>query len=203
MRRHGWAGDIPADDEEAIARIVAAARRVIDEDGTVNVSRVAEDLGITRPTLYRYFPNLEALLRATAMSAVSAFLDNLAVHLQTYTAPTDAVVEGIAFTLEQLPHDRYLGMVMQPGKASAFTAGVTGEIAITFGRSILNRFNVDWRGSGFDDTTLTELVEFMLRTLQSLIIDPGRPPRHGTDLRTYLHDWIAPAVQAHCRAAVH
>lgn len=94
---------------------------------------------------------------------------------------------------------------MQPGKASAFTAGVTGEIAITFGRSILNRFNVDWRGSGFDDTTLTELVEFMLRTLQSLIIDPpGRPPpRHGTDLRTYLHDWIAPAVQAHCRAAVH
>lgn len=94
MRRHGWAGDIPADDEEAIARIVAAARRVIDEDGTVNVSRVAEDLGITRPTLYRYFPNLEALLRATAMSAVSAFLDNLAVHLQTYTAPTDAVVEA-------------------------------------------------------------------------------------------------------------
>ncbi|MGE2836012.1 TetR/AcrR family transcriptional regulator [Mycobacterium sp. SMC-4] len=199
MRRHGWAGDIPADDEEAVARIVTAARRMIDEEGAVSVSRVADDLGITRPTLYRYFPNLEALLHATAMSAVSAFLDNLALHLKAFTTPTDAVVEGIAFTLEQLPHDRYLGMVMQPGKASAFTAGVTGEVAITFGRSILNRFNVDWRASGFDDTTLTELVELMLRMLQSLIIDPGRPPRHGEELRAYLHNWIAPGVQAHCR----
>ncbi len=202
VRRHGWAGDIPADDDEAVARIVAAARRVIDEDRTVSISRVAEDLGITRPTLYRYFPNVEALLHATAMSAVSAFLDNLAVHLKAYTTPTDAVVEGIAFTLEQLSHDRYLSMVMQPGKASAFTAGVTGDVAITFGRSILNRFNVDWHGHGIDDKTLTELVEFMLRILQSLIIDPGRPPREGNDLRAYLYNWIAPAVQARSNKAL-
>lgn len=202
MRRHGWAGDIPADDDEAAARIVAAARRTIDAEGTVSVSQVAESLGITRPTLYRYFPTLEALLHATALSAVSAFLDHLAAHLQPLTSPTHAVVEGIAYTLEQLPHDRYLGMVMQPGKASAFTAGVTAEVSVSFGRSILNRFNVDWAGAGFDDDSLQELVEFMLRILQSLIIDPGRPQRRGEELRAYLHRWVAPAVQAHCRAGI-
>lgn len=200
MRRHGWAGDIPADDEEAAARIVDAARRAIDEHGTVSVSQVAESLGITRPTLYRYFPTLEALLHATAMSAVAAFLDHLAAHLQPFTSPTDAVVEGIVYTLEQLPNDRYLGMVMQPGKASAFTAGVTTDVAIGLGRSILDRFNVDWRALGFDDHGMTELVEFMLRMLQSLIVDPGGPHRQGDELRGYLQRWVAPAVEAHCRA---
>ena len=45
-------------------------------------------------------------------------------------------MEGIAYTFEQLAHDKYLSLVFQPGKASAFTAGVTSDMAIWFGRSI-------------------------------------------------------------------
>ncbi|AJK80280.1 TetR/AcrR family transcriptional regulator [Mycobacterium avium] len=197
MRRHGWSGDIPADDEEAVARILTATRRAIDERGTVSVSQVASTLGVTRQTIYRYFPTHEALLGATALSAVEGFLDRLAAHLGSITDPTGAVVEGIAYTFEQLAHDRYLSLVFQPGKASAFTAGVTSDIAISFGRSILQRFEVDWGAAGFAGTGLDELVEVMLRTLQSLIVDPGRPPRTGAELRRFLQDWVAPAVRAH------
>lgn len=196
MRRHGWSGDMPTDDEDAIRRIVTASRQVIDERGSLSMSEVAQSLGITRATMYRYFPNHEALLRATAISAVGRFLDHLAEHLRAFTAPTEAVVEGIAYTLEQLPNDKYLGMVMQPGKASAFTAGVTSDVAISFGRSIMGRFNIDWAAAGFDDGDFDELVEFMLRTLQSLILDPGEPQRQGAELRAYLRRWIAPAVDA-------
>ncbi|ETB27689.1 TetR family transcriptional regulator [Mycobacterium avium subsp. hominissuis 10-4249] len=197
MRRHGWSGDIPADDEEAVARILTATRRAIDERGTVSVSQVASTLGVTRQTIYRYFPTHEALLGATALSAVEGFLDRLAAHLGSITDPTEAVVEGIAYTFEQLAHDRYLSLVFQPGKASAFTAGVTSDIAISFGRSILQRFEVDWGAAGFAGAGLDELVEVMLRTLQSLIVDPGRPPRTGAELRRFLQDWVAPAVRAH------
>lgn len=197
MRRHGWSGNIPADDEEAVARILTATRRAIDERGTVSVSQVASTLGVTRQTIYRYFPTHEALLGATALSAVEGFLDRLAAHLGSITDPTEAVVEGIAYTFEQLAHDRYLSLVFQPGKASAFTAGVTSDIAISFGRSILQRFEVDWGAAGFADAGLDELVEVMLRTLQSLIVDPGRPPRTGAELRRFLQDWVAPAVRAH------
>lgn len=197
MRRHGWSGDIPADDEEAVARILTATRRAIDERGTVSVSQVASTLGVTRQTIYRYFPTHEALLGATALSAMEGFLDRLAAHLGSITDPTGAVVEGIAYTFEQLAHDRYLSLVFQPGKASAFTAGVTSDIAISFGRSILQRFEVDWGAAGFAGTGLDELVEVMLRTLQSLIVDPGRPPRTGAELRRFLQDWVAPAVRAH------
>jgi len=201
MRRHGWAGDIPVDDDEAVRRILDAARASIDERGTVSVSEMAAELGITRQTVYRYFPTLDALLTGTAMSAVGGFLDRLASELASITDPTVAVVEGIAYTLEQLPHDRYLGLVMEPGRASAFAAGVTSEVSISFGRSILERFNVNWAAAGFSGHRLDELVEFMLRTLQSFILDPGGPARDGEELRTFLHRWVAPAVQQHTDSA--
>ena len=198
MRRHGWSGDIPADDDEAISRIIAATRAAIDERGTVSVSEVAQRLGVTRPTIYRYFPTHEALVAATALSSVDGFLDRLAARLGSITDPTEAVVESIAYTFEQLAHDKYLSLVFQPGKASAFTAGITSDMAISFGRSMLDRFDTDWAAAGFtDDKKLDELVEVLLRTLQSLIVDPGRPPRTGGTLRAFLQGWIAPAVRAH------
>lgn len=197
MRRHGWSGDIPADDDEAVARILTVTRRAIDARGTVSVSEVAATLGVTRQTVYRYFPTHETLLGATALSSVDGFLDRLAAHLGSITEPTEAVVEGIAYTFEQLAHDKYLSLVFQPGKASAFTAGVTSDMAISFGRSMLQRFEVDWFAAGFAEGRLDELVEIMLRTLQSLIVDPGRPPRTGLELRRFLEDWIAPSVRAH------
>jgi AcrR family transcriptional regulator len=201
MRRHGWSGDIPVDDDAAIHRIIGAARASLDDRGTVSVSEVATTLGVTRQTVYRYFPTLDALLTATAMSAVDGFLDRLADDLRSITDPTTAVVEGIAYTLERLPHDRYLSLVVQPGRTSAFAAGVTSEVAISFGRSILERFSVDWAAAGFDGDALDELVEFMLRVLQSFILDPGGPSRHGPELRSFLQRWIAPAVDVHTRHA--
>ena len=197
MRRHGWAGDIPADDADAVRRIIDAARRGIDERGAVSVSEVAQSLGVTRQTVYRYFPTHEGLLAATALSAVDDFLDRLADRLGWITDPTDAVIEGIAYTLEELPNDRYLSLVMQPGKASAFTAGVTSDLAIGFGRSILERFHVDWAAAGFAGPMLDELAELMLRTLQSFIVDPGGRERQGDGLREFLRRWIAPAVREH------
>lgn len=87
--------------------------------------------------------------------------------------------------------------MLQPGRASAFTPGVTSDMAISFGRSILQRFDIDWSAAGFTGEKLDELVEVMLRMLQSLIVDPGRPARAGTRLRRFLEDWIAPSVRAH------
>lgn len=195
MRTHGWAGAKPADDDEAIARILDAAKRRIDRQGKeFGISDVAKDVGVTRQTVYRYFPSTEALLVATSVSEVGPFLDALAEHVRGIHDPADAVVEGLAHTLERLPHEKYLGLLLTPGKASAFSAGVTSDVAMAFGRSILERFNVDWSTVGVVDDDLDGLVEFMLRMFQSLIIDPGRPPLEGLELRAFLHRWVAPAI---------
>jgi AcrR family transcriptional regulator len=195
MRTHGWSGATPADDDEAIARILNAARRRIDRSGKdFGISDVAKDVGVTRQTVYRYFSSTEALLFATSVAEVGPFLDTLAVHVRKIHDPAEAVVEGIAHTLERLPHERYLGLLLTPGKASAFSAGVTSDMALSFGRSIVERFEVDWARAGFVGDDLDQLVEFMLRMFQSLVIDPGRPPHQGKELRAFLRRWVAPAI---------
>lgn len=198
MRTHGWSGATPADDDEATARILEAAKRRIDQHSNdFGISDVARDVGVTRQTVYRYFPSTEALLYATSVSEVGPFLDSLAAHIRNIHDPAEAVIEAIAHTLERLPHERYLGLLLTPGKASAFSSGVTSDMALSFGRGIVERFAVDWAHAGYaDDAALNSLVEFMLRVFQSLVIDPGRPPYGGDELRAFLRRWVAPAVCA-------
>ena len=48
MRSHGWAGNTPASDEEAIGRILNAADKIIDERGpAMRIADVARALGVT------------------------------------------------------------------------------------------------------------------------------------------------------------
>src|SRR5262245_8330947 len=93
-RTHGWDGRPPADDEEAIERILDATRRCIERDGArATVSEVAAELGVTRQTVYRYFDSTEKLLHATAFQASGPFLDRLTRHLRKIDEPAEAVVE--------------------------------------------------------------------------------------------------------------
>jgi AcrR family transcriptional regulator len=196
VRTHGWGGDPPATDDEAIERILAATRRCIDNEGTgTSIVGVAHALGVTRQTVYRYFASTEDLLTATAINAAGGFLDRLAAHVAPLDDPADAVVEAIAFTLEQLMCEPYLNLLLTSGRVSTFALGVTSEIAIVFGRSIIERFSVNWTEAGFDDQLLTELVEHVLRTIQSLALYPVHPERDGAAQRRYLTRWVAPAVQ--------
>lgn len=195
MRTHGWSGSAPATDEEAIARILEAASAAIDARGAdFSITDVARTLGVTRQTVYRYFPSTDTLLVAAAVHAANDFLDRMAVHLQGITDPVEAVAEGIATALEWLPKDKHIGLLIVPGRANAHTESVTSDVAVQFANSMLRRFDVDWAGFGFTDSDLDELAEHLLRIIQSFVIDPGRPPRTGDDLRNYLRRWVGAAI---------
>jgi len=197
VRTHGWAGSAPASDEEAIARVMAAAGEVIDAHGAdFSIADVARKLGVTRQTVYRYFPSTDALLTAAATRAASGFLEKLAAQVAGLTTPAEAAIEAVATTLEWLPQDNRVGLLLSAERGNAFSADVTSEVAIGFARTMLDRFEVDWAAFGFTDSDLGELAEYLLRIIQSFVVDPGRPPRRGAELRTYLHRWVAPAVLA-------
>ena len=197
MRRHGWAGDLPASDDEAVRRILDAARACIDRSGDVGIAEVARELGVTRQTVYRYFRTTEDLLAATALDGAAEFLDRVQAHLAKGSqAPDEAVVEGVAYTIEQLPREPYVGLLLTPGRLGLFSRRITSDVAIALGRSMIDRFPVAWEAHGYTDADLDELVEQMLRMTRSLVLDPGDPPRRGERLRAYLRRWLGPAVAA-------
>src|SRR5262245_37543381 len=103
MRTHGWGGSPPASDEEAVARILDATRRCLEQVGpSTNISDVAEAVHVTRQTIYRYFASTEDLLAASALEIAGTFMDGLAHHVAHIGDPGVAVVELVASALEQL-----------------------------------------------------------------------------------------------------
>jgi AcrR family transcriptional regulator len=193
VRSHGWAGNTPASDEEAIERILDAADRIIEERGpAMGIADVARALGVTRQTVYRYFPGTQALLVAAAMRSADGFLDRLATQLEGVTDPVVAMTEGMAFAIEQLASDDQVAFVLRQRGGQSLS--IISDTALAFGRSMLHRFDIDWEHYGFDEAGLDELNEFGLRVLQSFLTDPGRPPRTGADLRRYLTRWMGPAI---------
>ncbi len=118
--------------------ILAVARRVIGERGDkMRIADIARELGVPRQTVYRYFPSTESMLQRTAIEEMGPYLDDLAAHVQGIHDPAEAVAEGIAHVLEQLPKQKYLGLLIPPGRPGASSAGITSDAAFAFGRQLL------------------------------------------------------------------
>jgi AcrR family transcriptional regulator len=200
MRTHGWGGNPPGDDAEARRRILAATRARLALAGTAGTSEIAALLGVTRQTIYRYFPTTEDLLNEAALDAVVDLEEQLVEHVRRHLDATggdagDAVVEVVAYVYEHLRDDPALNRLLTPGRIGSTLTGITASSSILLGRSLLDGFPVDWSDAGLDGDSLRELVEHLLRTLQSLILDPGHPERSGQELRAYLQRWVAPALR--------
>lgn len=204
MRSHGWSGDLPVDSEDATRRILDATRSCIDREGRlVGIAEAAREIGVTRATVYRYFPTTEALLVAVATGAIGGFLARIGAHLAHFDlAPTEMVVECVAFTLEELPKEPYLGLLYGPDTriVGVFNRDFTSPTSVARGRLIIDELPIDWEGAGLDESELDEFVEFLLRIIQSLMIDPGTPPLQGAQLRAYLNRWLGPGVRSQLRS---
>ena len=200
VRTHGWGGDPPQDDADARRRILATTRSRLAEAGSTSTSEVAGLLGITRQTVYRYYPTTDDLLNEAALDAVVDLEEGLVEHVRRHLAATggdagDAVVEVVAYVYEHLRDDPALNRLIAPGRIGSTVTGITASSSIMLGRSLLSSFPVDWSDVGLDGDALRELVEHLLRTLQSLVLDPGDPERSAEELRAYLQRWVAPALR--------
>src|SRR5580698_10411420 len=104
-KRRGWGGSPPKDDQGARDRIVAAASRCADrlDDGGFSLSELALELGISLPTVYRYFPSTDELFSAVGQYVMTEFSEDLRAHLSKFTEPAEWIVEGIATCIEWIP----------------------------------------------------------------------------------------------------
>ena len=201
MRSHGWGGHPPADATEARARILSATRARLNAAGTTSTSEIADVLGVTRQTVYRYFPTTEDLLDAAAMDAVVELQDQLVEHVTDRLEDasgdaSDVVVEVVAYVYEHLRDDPALNRLVAPGRISRTVAGLTAPSSIALGGKLLAGFGIDWSEVGLTEDEQLELVEHLLRTLQTFVLDPGDPARTGEELRAYLRRWVGPALRS-------
>jgi len=195
MRSRGWAGVTPASDEEAIARILDAVDELVAEHGAaLRLADVARKLGVTRQTVYRYFPNADALLIASSMRTVDGFIDQVVEHVRGVNDPVSAVVESVSFGIENLVGDPQLENLLTLRHEGEAVTSLTSDTAITFCLSVFHRFDVDWELHGFDAAALRDLCEMTARTVQSLLTDPRQPSQDANELRRFVARWLGPAI---------
>ena len=164
-------------------------------EGQLTLSVVADELGVIRQTVYRYFRNTEDLYAAVGRYAVSSFLDELGQRLSKFTDPAQWVVEALATTIDTLPTRPYLTLLLTTGNVDPFAKAVNSPTSVAFGREIFSRAPFDWSTHGLDKKEIDELIELMLRILQSMVLNPPDPPRSPKALRRYLDRWLAPALR--------
>jgi AcrR family transcriptional regulator len=197
MGRRGWGGTPPADDAEARSRIVEAAVHSIERRGPRNttLSDVAGDLGVTRPTIYRHFATSNELLVAASEKTLGGWTARIGALVGGITDPTELLVEGIAYVVEWLPTEPLLELLLETDRGRAVSRGMVLPEAIAQSRIMLEHTPINWSGYGFAGVAMDDLVEFVLRMIQSMVIAPS--DRSPAELRNYLRRWVEPVMSAH------
>lgn len=198
MRTHGWRGDPPVDDAAARQRIIDATARCVERYGArkTGLTDVADELGVTRATIYRYYRNIEDVMKATSLAAADEFTARLAAHVADLDDPADILVEILAYVIERLPVEPYVGLLIAIGRSARFGAEMLSPTAIALTRGLLEDLRIDWAGIGYTEADLDGLAEYLLRLLHSYVPGPDDRPATDTDPRPFLRRWLVPAVVA-------
>jgi AcrR family transcriptional regulator len=192
MRTHGWRGDPPRDDEEARRRIIGATVRCVERFGVrkTGFTQVAEDLGVTRATIYRYFRNIEDLMRATGLAVAADMEERMAAETASLTGPVEILVEVFARSVEYMPKEPYVRMILGTARMRSLGPDMLSPGAREELKDFMLRLDVDWPALGYDDAGLDGLAEFFLRLMFSYLAVPDA----AGDPRPFLRRWLAPGL---------
>ncbi|MCR3722620.1 MULTISPECIES: TetR/AcrR family transcriptional regulator [Prauserella salsuginis group] len=197
MGHHGWQGNPPGAEDQARRRLVEAAIACIGRTDVskISLSDVANEAGVTRQTVYRYFPSLSEILRAVGQAGADEFAERMQQHLAACESPAEAAVESVVFAVRTVPDEPYMGLLLQAGDPDFFTAGSTSPAAFGLGARILRNVPVDWRAVGVTtDEDLEGLAEVLMRLFISFLQYPSSPPLTDDRIRSLVRRWVGPAL---------
>ncbi len=113
-----WEATIEAHRREVRDAILDTTVALVNEHGllSVTMSQVAEQTGIGRATLYKYFPDVEAILLAWHERSITTHLEDLGrLAGQAGSSPWAhlvAVLEAYALIRQEHPHDSELAALV-------------------------------------------------------------------------------------------
>ena len=94
-----WSGDRPTSETEAQHRLIDAYIECAlhSEPAKVTMAEVARTAGVTRPTLYKHFPNISAIYFAAVRKVFDGSARQLATHLAGIEGLEDQLTAALVF----------------------------------------------------------------------------------------------------------
>jgi AcrR family transcriptional regulator len=170
------AADLP--DDQTAARILGAAYEQAEDFGLrrFTMDDVARRVGVSRVTIYRYFPKKDQLMNALLMRELRRFLTKADAVIEAQPTPEAKLVEGLLFCLDFLRGHRLLTRLLrtEPELILPHLTTRAGTI-VAAARSWIARHVRAEVAAGriaLPEQDIEMLCELLVRTVISLVITP-------------------------------
>jgi AcrR family transcriptional regulator len=180
-------------------RLLDAAEGCLGQFGPQKTSMedVARAAGMSRATVYRYFENRDALLLGVASRQASDLAGEAIQYLGNFNTISDWLVEGLLFTLREIPRRPVFASLvtsLDSSAASKLLLGSTGMIQI--GVNVLRPMFATAKEQGLlrDDVNIDMLIEWLLRVLWTYLNAPSQVATDEDSMRKLFHMMLIPAV---------
>ena len=177
--------------------ILEAARGVFEQYGVrrANVEDVARAAGISRSTLYRAYPNKEALLEAVLVAQFDDFLtelDRVAADLPPREAVVECFARGMALTRE-IP---LLARLTRTEPELVTAAGAASHSSLVLLSASRVAATLRRAGATMPDRELATVSELMLRVAWTYLLNPegSLDVTNSRAVRAYARRYLAPLV---------
>jgi AcrR family transcriptional regulator len=189
-----WSGDRPKSEIEAKSRVCTAALACLKRQGIekTTMSDIAKEASIARPTLYKYFKNIEEVLsRAIDIEAYN-FAESVVKHAKQFATIEERIVETIIYVVEELPKDPNLSIIVNDDRAKTLRdRAFSDEATLVFSEMTavpLIEIRPELRDQG------VEISEIMARFAISMILFPGKYSNDCDGLRALINRRILPGL---------
>lgn len=199
MGAQSAAAAVPARAAEVPDRLLDAAESCLARYGASKTSMedVAKTASLSRATVYRYFENREALLLGVASRQASNLATEALGYLAQFDNMTDWLVEGLLYTLREIPKRpafASLAMSLDASSSSRLFLGSTGMVQI--GVDVLNPMFTTAKAQGLirEDIEVDLLIEWLLRVLWTYLNAPSQVATDEEGMRKLFRMMLIPAV---------
>jgi TetR/AcrR family transcriptional regulator len=200
MEPSRWWGDDRAilDDEEARRRLLEAAGRCIVRQGNaqIRMAEVADEAGVSRSTLYRYFSNRDEVLLGLMLARVDTALGDLVRSLRHPDDPVRSLPEIVLARVESVEGNPLNEALFAAESTAVPTALEMGsepivKVLLAHYEPLLQR----WKQAGrlYADLDPRSIVEW-IHTTTLFLLAPSWRHRSAPDKRKFVEQFLVRAL---------
>ena len=190
--------------EATSERILDAAASQAEELGVrrLTIGDVAQRVGVSRVTVYKYFPGKDQLVEAVLLREMRRFLRDVDAAVAPYETLEERLVEGFVFALGWLRRHRLLNRLLRTDPeliVPNLTVGAGPVLAA--GREFIAGFARREAEEGrlpLAEDQIEGVSELLARAVLSFLLTPDSVigMRTQADIRRFAEQYLAPTLQA-------
>jgi AcrR family transcriptional regulator len=175
-------------------KIIDAAIRCVKQWGIekTNLNDIAKEAGVTRPTVYSYFPNRHDVIRTALLQSGYGFAQRVLSHMKQFNNTRDRLMETLLFALAELPKEPYLALITDSHLSSQINEDALND---SEGQLIcFQLFQAIYEHDMPNDEALMEITEMTTRVLLSLLMLKGPLHRNREQQKAFLERRLLPSI---------